>query len=581
MRPNQGAILSILQETQKGGIFEAPTGDGKTALAYTILKAIRTANDDKGIYFFLSPNKAQVDQAKLLYPEFSVVYGRSEYDCLYYEDSYKADEIPCSLLKDCPHRVNQQTGETHEVDAHRCPYLDTKWKVKQGNLISATVSFYLFTALFSREWEDVRAVVVDEAHQLPEIIRNALSYEISDYHLLQIESFLKENGIEEYKVFRKFINAMMEILEERRKNVETLLNDKQLRRLLKIISEIDANKIQKKVSDVIKTKKPSSDDEIDLLKKLEMVVRDLRRYVKSFEFALESDERYPLNYVYGTMQEVEDDLIRYTLNIKCYYVAPIIAKIMPKLVVALSGTIGNEHPFRVQTGWKEDKMPFYQFESSFPIQNRKIFIPTDAADLSVSHQRKGDKSKTLRKIAKACRIFANNNLRSLVLVVSDEERQKFLKVAEEEGVTVVTYGNGIKAKEAARFFKEGSGMVLLGSMAQYGEGIDLPNGIAPIIFSLRPSYPPPTDPKAQFEKRRFGEGGTWGIWIWREMLRIVQNSGRNIRSIDDKGVTFCMSSQYRKFTYAGLPKWLKPAYVYKLSFEECIEDTLRLMKKIK
>ena len=92
-------------------------------------------------------------------------------------------------------------------------------------LISATVSFYLFTALFSREWEDVRAVVVDEAHQLPEIIRNALSYEISDYHLLQIESFLKENGIEEYKVFRKFINAMMEILEERRKNVETLLND--------------------------------------------------------------------------------------------------------------------------------------------------------------------------------------------------------------------------------------------------------------------------------------------------------------------------------------------------------------------
>ncbi len=79
-----------------------------------------------------------------LHPDTQVAYGRGEHPCLYYEekmdlsaekviwlsqsrDNLKANEVPCSMLVDCPHRVDQETGQTHTVGAVSCPYLRQKY----------------------------------------------------------------------------------------------------------------------------------------------------------------------------------------------------------------------------------------------------------------------------------------------------------------------------------------------------------------------------------------------------------------------------------------------------------------------
>jgi Rad3-related DNA helicase len=145
-------------------------------------------------------------------------------------------------------------------------------------------------------------------------------------------------------------------------------------------------------------------------------------------------------------------------------------------------------------------------------------------------------------------------------------------------VEVVTYQEGLSAREAAIAFKEGFGDVLLGTSMNYGEGVDLPKSIAPVIFFLRPSYPPPNDPAVQFESRRFGKGNSWRLWNWRVMIEALQVRGRNVRSAEDLGVTFLVSQQFRRFAHASLPEWLKPSYRGEMTFEECIKETRGLLK---
>src|SRR3989344_7871452 len=121
MRANQEAALRAIAEENGNVILESPTGTGKTAIEFSLLRALELRGEWP--LFWIVPNKAQVEQVKRLHPEVQVAYGRHEHDCLYYGDEgLKADEIPCLTLTNCPHRVNQETGETHTPGAARCPY---------------------------------------------------------------------------------------------------------------------------------------------------------------------------------------------------------------------------------------------------------------------------------------------------------------------------------------------------------------------------------------------------------------------------------------------------------------------------
>src|SRR5262249_10337973 len=141
---------------------------------------------------------------------------------------------------------------------------------------------------------------------------------------------------------------------------------------------------------------------------------------------------------------------------------------------------------------------------------------------------------------------------------------------------LITYGDGVAPREVAARFKDGEGAVLLGTVTNYGEGLDLPDGMAPVTFFLRPSYPSPRDPLAQFEERRYG-GKRWQVWSWRVMIEALQVRGRNIRSADDRGVTIFISQQFRRFLYASLPSWLRSSYRSELTLDDCRQEAIELL----
>ncbi len=113
-------------------------------------------------------------------------------------------------------------------------------------------------------------------------------------------------------------------------------------------------------------------------------------------------------------------------------------------------------------------------------------------------------------------------------------------------------------------------------MSNFGEGVDLPRQVAPVIFVIRPAYPPPDAPRTQFEERRYGNN-RWAIWNWRVMLSVLQVRGRNIRSEDDLGATIFISQQFRRSVFASLPQSLQASYKGNLTFDQCVKQTLELV----
>jgi Rad3-related DNA helicase len=572
MREIQKKALEIIGEKIGRLILELPTGTGKTVIGYVYLKALEKMGMKH--LFYVAPTKALVEQVKFLHSDVKIVFGRSEYPCLYYSnEKVTAEEAPCSFLS-CPHRVNQETGKT-ESGMEPCPYLMATYEAKKGGIVVCTTAFYLYSQ-FLANWEKAEGVVIDEAHRIAKVVRNCLSYEITDYHLRKIVEILKGIDSETTAILEEFLKTMTEIARHKFNYKPTLLTADEIRELIRILQKIDAEKAREQLKEAIKGKKIDTRSQREFLKKIEIILRDIRRYLTSLGYSLPTEDRDPLNYICAfCRKDLEGkEKAKYFLFIKSYYVAPIISKILPSYALAYSATIGDPDIFGYETGIKS---PFYTFPSSFSDKNTRIFLPTDTPNLAVKGRSRQEPNKILRKIIKACKKFADSDIRSLVVVVSEKERQKFLNFSQEAKLEVLSYGNGFKAKEVVANFKNGQGRVLVGTLANYGDGIDLPDGLSPVIFFLRPGYPSPDDPIVKFEEKRYG-AKRWELWTYRVMIEALQVRGRNIRGARDKGVTFFVSQQFRRFLYPKLPDWLKSSYRNELSFDQCVKETIKLLK---
>jgi Rad3-related DNA helicase len=442
------------------------------------------------------------------------------------------------------------------------------------------MSFYLYTMLFSREFDRPAGLVVDEAHRIAEVVRGALSYDITDWHLSRSIKLLKQLGCtSEAKKLEHFLEKMIQVLRKKRssRTGDRLLSDSELLELMGLLKKVSVTRVEEKVSGAISSGKIDLVKDRDTLKQMETVARALPRYIRSLEYATETSQRKPLNFVtFGYADEPakdEDERVNYKLVVEANYVVPIVRKMMGELTIAYSATIGDGQVFGYETGIQ---FPFHSLPGQFPAENTRVFMPSDTPNLAKKARSRQEPTKVLRKVTKTCGRLGEAGERALVVTVSNAERDKFVWLCQDEGVDVITYGEGVSPREAIARFKDGEGTVLVGTSANYGEGIDLPEGIATATFFLRPGYPNPNDPRAQFELRRYGSQA-WMVWNWRVMIEALQVRGRNVRSADDLGVTIFISQQFRRFLFGSLPEWLRSSYKRDLTLEQCEEEIMELL----
>lgn len=582
MRAGQKQALEHLTECLKYESFpvihQAPVGTGKTAVGYTFLKAHMSAGAKHLLYAV--PNKTQVEQVKAMFPDVKVALGRNEHPCLYpgYSDNPRADEIPCSMNTECPHRVDRDTGETYEPGAIPCPYLQQKYEALQGGIVVCTHAFLVYNVLLSKAFQP-EAIVIDEAHRLAQCFRSVLSTEITDWKLVQAMEAIEETSPRQCENLAKFLASLKRMVRRYALDHAQLLEDEQIERLYATLTAISAEKLEADAKRALAKGKLDAVADRDILKQVEDIARSVRRFQHTLKFAMsgQTARGYPLSYVvaFGKTEMGPREKVQYRLTVKDYYVVPLIQKMLPPMTYAYSATIVDPEIFAFETGIRGS---YLSIPSAFSVENTRLYLAQNTANLAVKSRSKRDKTKSLRLIARTAKRFAEKGNRSLVILVSNEERLKFIDLAKEEGLQTITYGNGMPAKECAQRFQAGEGECLVGTSAHFGEGLDLPAGIAPVIFCLRPAYPRPDDPQTQFEERRF-RGRRWRLWQWRVMLDLLQARGRNVRSETDIGVTFLISQQFRNFAFGSLPNWLQGAYRGNLEWEACVKDAEELLAR--
>ncbi len=622
-RPIQHDAIAQLVKGKR--LLELPTGTGKTALQYMMAAASLKELEDGETVFWIFPTKALVEQTKRMHPSIKTIHGKQDHPCIWWVEEFeeqpeepvtcvqlpvlqedknveRVSAMPQAVCAGCPHFVNQKTGETNVPGKLGCTYYQQTYEAKRGNgIIASTMSFYIFAKLFARRKADdsvhqtaygrVSALVIDEVHRFADVIRYTLSYDITDYHLQKAIDLLKRIEAPEYKQLRKFLKALDDIAtaHEKEQLKEHLLTSEEIIKLVDILEEIDPKVLDpRRINEAVRAGLLDRKKDFREIKTIETLARDIKRYIHTLEYALPGEEREgeninrrggPFNYSCSYFKEElgENERVQNKLVLHCHYVAPLVRKrLKAPTTVSFSATIGKPDLFAYDSGISDE---FFSAPSTFPIENRRIYLPADVEDLSQRSDPTGRKrTKTLRQIARGCRELVRKHIRSLVLVPSNDERQKFMRMAAKEGVDALTYSEDLLAKDAAkRFAKDGVGEVLVGCVAHYGVGLDLPDGTASVIWFLRPGYADPESAATQFEIQRFGKSGYWKRQYYKVMLEAQQAMGRNIRGPRDRGVCFLMSNAFEKFVYHGLPEWLKPAYKRGLMLDECLADTMKLL----
>lgn len=555
---------------------ELPTGVGKTILGLIWLLALQARGMKNLVYSTLNKSLvAQVAEEAAncgLQNKVVVVYGRNEYNCLYYEKNDEkiitAEDSPCSLLKECPHRVDLETGQTTEPGVSPCPYLQAKFLARQGRIIICTHAFLITNLLYNKGFDTPQGLVLDEAQELARVTRSVFSHTISDANLKRaIEALSK---IEQQNDLEEFLKVMYKIARLKPVNKQPILKNNEIQYLINALKEINKRKIEKSLKKAIDRGILDTEKDIAILKTIEKIVRHIPWYISNLYYSISVEGRKAENYAYYYFDKNNNLCI---LNIRHFYVSPLIRKLLKNIpwVLALSAYIIDPKTFDIENGIK---FPFYAYQSDFPVNNTGIFLPTDTANLAIKSASRNDKPETMEMIATTCKAFLQEGHRSLIVVGSNAEKDYFTEKFSGK-LDIISYGNGIKPREAVTKFKSGQGDVLLGTAANFATGIDLPRRIAEVIMALRPTYPHPDDPQTQFEEERFGPF-RWTLWNWRATIEALQLRGRNIRSIEDLGICIFWSQQYNR-VLARLPAYLEEAKIKK-TLKECKEEGLRILK---
>ena len=584
---------------------EAPTGSGKTAAMYTILKAFENLGVE-GELLWVVPNKAILAQhlSEFPVPMVKRVYGQNEYECPWAASDFtkdpgnlvtaeqlpvirqrfelpRVDEIPHFMHRRCPHYVDQQTGRTVHPTALPCAYFQNRYDARQGGVVLCTWAFFLFTHLFipKRQYQPPAALVIDEVHMIGDLTRSCLSFDITDWHLEQCVQLLKRIDASEWKKLREFRSAMLQIVKRKPAGEETILKDAEVQRLLDILVAIDGDAIESDLQGAVADGRIDEKAELKTINAIGRLTRDLRRYITSFEYSLETEERKPMQYTcaFYVSEKSEGQRVQYKLVVRAWYVAGLTKKMLSPHTISFSATIGKD-PDNLKFDCGIDA-PILRLGSDFPVKNTRIYMPDDTPDLAYRAQKRQGTGKVLKRMARAAKRCADEGLRSLVIVVSDKERKMFLEHARTAQLNVMSYGeNGRTAKEAVLAFRdEGEGDCLAGTEAMYATGIDLPyhpqdmEKSVPLIFILRPGLPNPRSAEAQFASKRFGRR-YWALQQWKAMLRALQGRGRNVRGVRDLGCTIFISQQFRSIVFPSLPIWLEKAYRRGVTFDRAVRE---------
>jgi DNA excision repair protein ERCC-2 len=579
--------ISNCLEDGKSIIAHAPTGLGKTAAS--LAPALTYAIENKKTIFFLTSRHTQhliaIETLKkikqkhntdfiisdiigkkfmclqpgvqTLFPSDFFEYcknlredGRCDFFNNTYETETKTLTIRSKTILDELKKLG--TNTTKEVieacensNDQLCPYEISQQLAKQAKVIIADY-YYIFNPdimnpllkRLGKELNDI-IIIVDEAHNLPERIRELMTFRLT---INMIDRAINEAKKFSFNETRYILNKIKTIIEDISSNLRNSENEMIITKdnFLEQVSKIDDyEKIIKDLSSI--------GDEIREKQK--------RSYIASIAEFLErwkgNDEGY-IRYVKKEGLKHENTLICY----RCLDPSILTSEIVNNAysTIMMSGTLTPTSMYKDLIGFKKDKIIEKEYASPFPEKNRLcMIVPKTSTKFTMRND------EQFKKIAEVVAEIGNNINGNIAIFFPSyfllSQVSKHLLILYEK--TLFTeqsiMSNEEKHNMIERFkgYKEKGAALLAVASGSYGEGIDLPGDLLKgVIVVGLPLQKPDLETKEliNYYDLKFKKGWDYG-YLFPAFNKTLQNAGRCIRSKDDKGIIVFLDERYAWSNY--------------------------------
>jgi DNA excision repair protein ERCC-2 len=556
-------------------VLHAPTGLGKTAA--TLVPAIRYAVANNKTVFFLTSRNTQhflaMDtikkikekskekfiatdiigkQSMCLVPHIEKLYSsefsefcrkmREDYKCNYYANTRKktgALTVEARVLLEELKENNPVQLDIFLESCKKsslCPYEIAAILAQESSVIVAD-HYHLFhphirkafLAKIKKELED-SIIIVDEAHNLPQRIRDTLTSRVSTNAARFAFAEAKKNYEEIALKILRIENILRGLARGMKPGQEKLVLKNSL------ISAIEQEQSYKELLEELS----KAGEEIREEHHISYVAR-----IADFLAAWQADEEGFARILQMSSWLGKPNVV---LSYRCLDPNIASGEVVKDShsTILMSGTLTPTFMYKDLLGFPKQTREA-EFPSPFPKENKLcLIVPRTTTRFSRRTERQ------YAEIAQACTelveaipgnvalFFPSYQLRDSIACLLDLKKPSFVEKS-----------NALKAerKELLEKFKQhkSKGAVLLAvSSGSFGEGIDLPGDLLQGVIVVGMPFKTPdleTQELIKYYNKKYGKGWDYG-YVLPAVTRILQNAGRCIRSETDRGVIIFLDERY-------------------------------------
>lgn len=619
IRDAQSSLIKKIDEVIKAKtnlIVHAPTGLGKTAAALSpaLTHIMKKDNKNLTIYFLTSrhtQHKIVIDTLRKINEKFNLRVGGAsiigkKHLCLQPSvDTLPSKEFAeyCRLLVDnnkCDFFLNVKQGakltpntevvlkrlkdmdkglattENMISESHKsslCPYEISILMAKNARVIITDYSYMFnshiregFFRKTNKELKDA-IIIIDEAHNLPNRVKDLVSEYLSNITLKRALSEAKKFG---YNSIIPALEEIDNILGSYSKNLTREFEGRYAKNApekanVTLNSFSNASDIGKKDWSELSTSERyvSKDEFIDsvetikdydeLVAELVFIATAVREtqhvsYIGAVAGFLEAwtgtDEGYT-RIISSKKLKDKSDMI--TLSYRCLDPSLVTAPVISGAhsTIMMSGTLTPTSMYRELFGVNSEEMTL---KSPFPQENRiNLIIPKTSTKYEARSQ---EQYKDIAKVL----IDVSNDIDGCIAIYYPSyylmsEITKYLDTKVSK--TVFTESPGMAKDEKQEFLQNFSAYQKKGAIlnavitGSFAEGIDLPGILKAVVVVGLPLQKPDLETKSLIEyyDKKFNKGWDYG-YLFPAFTKTIQAAGRCIRSEKDKGVIIFLDERY-------------------------------------
>ena len=538
-------------------VLEAPTGVGKSAICFTVGKALAKLNDNLNIKSVeTGPPILILSSTRQLQMQYIESFkNRSDFNHIWSAKNYPCAEFPLNSPENIDldvHFGGPLCGGAKKCVAAkqgRCEYLEQKEKFMTGQVGVTNYAYFVNSCALKP-----KILVCDEAHNLQKILCDHATISLSEDQLsFMAYQITKESGGELCVDFKGLINEVKRLLTNQHIKNATFQNPE----VLSLISEyIDRAYMEiKPIIDQLEV----LIDRLKPIKKYKKHVGKLNRVKDSlsdiynkYDLFLSSNAQWVYSLVKFTKKtgEVSESIEIKPLEIHEYFKSLIGDRI--KKCMFMSASICGVKQFCDELGIGE--FDFKQTGTTIPVENRLVHVVRNLGKLT--YQNKEEMMPrfimTIDRIIKY--LYEKNGgkkINGIIHTVSYDNANHVL--AGSKYVDDMLIPDKKDLLKLDKVITEGKANIIVSPSII--EGVDLVDDLSRFQIFLKVPYQFIGD---VWVKTKMNMNSKW--YSRMAIIKIVQGCGRSIRSDEDWAETFVLDGNFNRlmeYDNELFPEWFK------------------------